>query len=99
MADNIYVNMGKVKENAGQVETAAGYLKSVPLIPQDTRTTIPANRKCILAYETAQEEISVLGMMLDQEAENIRELRAAFVEFDEMIGRLEENGHAGERQK
>ena len=41
------------------------------------------------------DEEEKLRSMLDQEADNIRGLNAAFTEFDEMMGRFTENGGRG----
>lgn len=92
MSDRIYINQGRVKEDAAQVKSAAAYLQKVSLSPQDTRTTLAANEKGKSAYESSQERISKIGLMLDKEAQNIRELGVAFTEFDEMMGSLGENG-------
>ena len=88
MADLIYVNHERVEEDAARVESAAAYLRSVLLAPQDTRTTLFVNERSKTAYERSQDRISQLGLLLDQESQNIRDLGAAFVEFDEMMGRL-----------
>lgn len=92
MADSIHINDTSVREEAAQIESAAAYLGKVLLSPQDIRTTLPANENGKSAYERAQERISRLGVLLDQEADNIRSLNMAFAEFDEMMGRLRENG-------
>ena len=44
MADIIYVNHERVEEDAARVESAAAYLRSVLLAPQDTRTTLFVRR-------------------------------------------------------
>ena len=45
MAEGIHINHEKAKEDAMGVKSAAVYLQSVPLVPQDMRTTLPANAK------------------------------------------------------
>ncbi len=92
MAENIRVNQGQAEKDAALMDSAAAYLGNVPLTRQDTRTTLPANERGRSAYGRGQERISRLGVLLDVEAENIRGLGAAFVEFDEMMGRFKENG-------
>lgn len=92
LADIIRVNHGSVQADAAQVESAASYLRNVPLTPQDTRTTLLANANGKSAYGRTQDGISRLGVLLDKEARNIRSLGAAFTEFDEMMGRFGENG-------
>lgn len=92
MADKIQINRQNVEEDAAQIESAASYLIKVPLDSQDTRSTIPANAKSRAAYEGSQERLFILGNLLDQEVENIRGLNTAFLEFDEMMGRLAESG-------
>lgn len=91
MPDRIQINYERVEENAMGVENAAGYLQNVALVPQDMKTTIPANANSKTAYERAQGRISSLGIMLDQEAKNIRSLNRAFEEFDRMLGIFREN--------
>lgn len=92
MAERIHINQEQAEENAGRIESAASYLADVPLVPQDTRTTLPANAKSKDAYGRSQARIAELGRMLDQEVKHIRGLNAAFREFDEMMGRLEAGG-------
>lgn len=91
MPDRIQINCERVEENAMGVENAAVYLQNVSLVPQDMKTTLPANANSKAAYERAQGRISNLGTMLDQEAKNIRGLNMAFEEFDRMLGRFGEN--------
>lgn len=95
MADKIWINRQNVEEDAVELEGAASYLIKAPLDSQDTRSTIPANVNSRAAYERSQERIFNLGNLLDQEVENIRGLNMAFVEFDEMMGRLAESGRRG----
>lgn len=95
IADKIQINRGQAEADAVQIESVASYLTAVPLGVQDVRTTIPANSNSKAAYQRFQERIADLGAMLDQEADNIRGLNAAFTEFDEMMGRLTENGGRG----
>ncbi len=92
MAEGIHINHEKAKEDAMGVKSAAVYLQSVPLVPQDMRTTLPANAKGKRAYSRSQDEIFRLGTLLDLEAENIRSLNVAFEEFDRMLGEFEKNG-------
>lgn len=92
MADIIYVNPERAGEEAKQIESAASYLGKVSLTPQDMRTSLPANTNGKSAYGRAQDRISRLGVLLDWEAQNIRRLGGVFAEFDEMMGRLGENG-------
>ena len=91
MPDRIQINCERVEENAMSVENAADYLQNVTLVPQDMKTTLPANANSKTAYERAQGRIASLGTMLDQEAKNIRGLNMAFEEFDRMLGRFGEN--------
>ena len=91
MPDRIQINYERAEENAIRIENAAGYLQNVSLVPQDMKTTLPANANSKEAYERAQERISSLGTLLDQEAENIRGLNVAFEEFDRMLGRFAES--------
>lgn len=91
IAGMIQINRQNVEEDVERIESAAFYLKKVPLDSQDMRSTIPANAKGKTAYDRSQERISGLGKLLDQEAENIRELNAAFEKFDEMMGRFAKN--------
>ncbi len=88
MAETIYINQGKAEEDAKRIEGAAAYLANVPLVPQDTRTTLPANTKSKEAYGRSQNRLSDLGALLDREVKNIRGLNVAFTQFDEMTGRL-----------
>lgn len=92
MAGIIYVDQENVNADAARLESAAAYLEKVSLVPQDMRTTLPANENSKNAYEKSQDRLERLGRLLDQEARNIRELGLAFAEFDEMMGRLGENG-------
>lgn len=92
MTDLIRMNQARVEKDAARIESAAAYLGNVPLTRQDTRTTLPANARGRSAYKRGQERISMLGVLLDEEAKNIRGLGAAFTEFDEMMGRFGENG-------
>ncbi len=92
MTDSIRVNHRSVGEDAIQMESAAAYLDNVLLAPQDTRTTLPANGNGKTAYGRAQNRISCLGVLIDQEVQNVRNLDLAFTEFDEMMGRFEKNG-------
>lgn len=98
MAENIFINDDRVREDAGRLEGAAAYLKSTPLSPQDQRTTLPANSAGLLSYEEAQKNLACLGTVLDRETENIRELHMAFEEFDEMLGRLSRGGGADDKR-
>ena len=45
MSKGIKVNNGHVNEVATQIETAKSYFRHVPLVPQDSKTTISANSK------------------------------------------------------
>ena len=92
LTDLIRVNDGRVKADAAQMESAAAYLRNVPLTRQDTRTTLPANGNGKSAYGRSQERISRLGVLLDQEAQNIRGLGNAFTEFDGMMAGFGEIG-------
>ena len=88
MTEQIQISRQNIEEDAGRIESAAGYLIKAPLDSQDTRSTIPANEKGRAAYDSSQEGIFNLGNLLDQEAENIRGLNAAFEKFDEMMRQL-----------
>ena len=83
MGDKIWINPGKVEEDAAQIGSAAADLTRVPLAFQDMRSTIPANANSKRAYERFQESMSSLGVLLKGEVGNIRGLGAAFIEFDE----------------
>ena len=50
MSKGIKVNNGHVNEVATQIETAKSYFRHVPLVPQDSKTTISANSKSKEAY-------------------------------------------------
>ncbi len=93
MGDKIWIDGKRVEEDATRIEGAAAYLRQAPLNPQDMRTTIPANAGSKAAYVDSQERIYQLGILLDQEVKNIRGLGAAFIEFDEMLGRLMDKMH------
>ena len=54
MPDRIQINCERVEENAMSVENAAVYLQNVTLVPQDMKTTLPANANSKTAYERAQ---------------------------------------------
>lgn len=54
MSKGIKVNNGHVNEVATQIETAKSYFRHVPLVPQDSKTTISANSKSKEAYGYAQ---------------------------------------------
>lgn len=88
MAENIYINQKKVRETAVSLETVTACLKEIPLQNQDIRTTLPANTNGQISYERAQKNLAELGVCLAKEAQNIRELGAAFTEFDEMARSL-----------
>ena len=92
MAGEIRVNQQQAGESADRIESAAGYFRNSPLVPQDTRTTIPANANGRAAYGRSQSCMEELGSALDQEVRNIRSLNAAFTEFDEMMGELAKTG-------
>lgn len=88
MAHVIQIDQGMVEEKAGKIEGAGKYFKNSALSPQDTRTTIPANRNAKAAYGRAGGRMEKLRAALYREVENIRSLNVAFVEFDEMMGEL-----------
>lgn len=88
MADEIRVDQKEAEEKAAGIESASGYFQVCALVPQDTRTTIPANENGRSAYGRSQSHIQSLGGALDQEVTNIRSLNAAFAEFDKMMGEL-----------
>ena len=88
MAENIYINHEKVREDAECVEGAAAFLKYIPLSSQDARTTLPASVKSRISYEQTQKNLARLGASLNQEAQNIRSLNVAFAEFDRMSGEV-----------
>ncbi len=92
MADKLHIDQGRVRENAAQLQSAAGYLQNISLFPQDSRTTLAANEKGKAAYGNSQDRIALLGVLLEQEAQNIRGLGLEFAEFDEMMGSLGEQG-------
>lgn len=92
MAERIQINHRKAEEDAMGIKSASVYLQNVPIVSADIRTTLPVNANGKAAYERAQDRISKLGALLDQEAENIRGLNVAFAEFDRMLGKFEENG-------
>ena len=50
MPDRIQINCERVEENAMSVENAAVYLQNVTLVPQDMKTTLPANANSKTAY-------------------------------------------------
>ena len=88
----IKVNNGHVNEVATQIETAKSYFRHVPLVPQDSKTTISANSKSKEAYGYAQQGIELLGQTLDGDVHNIRSLNLSFSQFDEMMGKLAQHG-------
>ena len=92
MAGEIRVNQHQADESAARIDSGAGYFTNSPLVPQDTRTTIPANANGRAAYGRSQSCMEELGSALDQEVRNIRSLNAAFTEFDEMMGELAKTG-------
>lgn len=92
MSKGIKVNNGHVNEVATQIETAKSYFRHVPLVPQDSKTTISANSKSKEAYGYAQQGIELLGQTLDGDVHNIRSLNLSFSQFDEMMGKLAQHG-------
>ena len=82
MSKGIKVNNGHVNEVATQIETAKSYFRHVPLVPQDSKTTISANSKSKEAYGYAQQGIELLGQTLDGDVHNIRSLNLSFSQFD-----------------
>lgn len=92
MPEGIKVNHEHVDEAANQIETAKSYFRYVPLVPQDSKTTIPANSESKEAYEYAQQGIELLGQTLDGDVQNIRSLNLSFLQFEEMMGKLAQHG-------
>ena len=92
MAGEIRLNQYQAVESAARIECAAVYFRNSQLVPQYTRTTIPANANGRAAYGRSQSCMEELGSALDQEVRNIRSLNAAFTEFDEMMGELAKTG-------
>ena len=90
MSKGIKVNNGHVNEVATQIETAKSYFRHVPLVPQDSKTTISANSKSKEAYGYAQQGIELLGQTLDGDVHNIRSLNLSFSQFDTITGTLDE---------
>lgn len=88
MPGTIEVDYRNADAEAVQIENAADYFRGAALTPQDTRTTLPANKNGKTAYRKAQEHMETLGASLNREAGNIRELYKAFEEFDNMMGEL-----------
>ncbi len=81
---------GKICDNR-KIETKhqAGY---VPVVPQDSKTTLSANSRSKETYGYAQQGIELLGQTLDFDVQNIRSLNLSFSQFDEMMGKLVQHG-------
>ena len=57
MADRLHIDQGRVREDAAQLQSAAGYLQNISLFPQDSRTTLAANEKGKAAYGNSQDRM------------------------------------------
>lgn len=84
----IEVNYRNIDAEAAKIASSADYFRGAALAPQDTRTTLPANKNGKAVYRKAQEHVEALGASLNREAGNIRELYESFEEFDNMMGGL-----------
>lgn len=92
MQNEINVNHEYVDEIANQIETAKSYFRYVPLVPQDSKTTLSANSRSKETYGYAQQGIELLGQTLEFDVQNIRSLNLSFSQFDEMMGKLVQRG-------
>ncbi len=92
MHENIKVNEISVEYDATLISGIAQYLKEDILCPLDNRTTITANKKGQETFAKAQKVIACFGEAMEKEVLNIRNMGAAFVEYDELMARLIEDG-------
>lgn len=92
MSEEIKINKAAVENDTAVLSGAAAYFQEVTLIPSDGETTITANGNGQNNFSKAEKLISSFGAAIEKEVGNIRQLGAAFEEYDEMMSQLWENG-------
>lgn len=62
MTEQIQISRQNIEEDAGRIESVAGYLIKAPLDSQDTRSTIPANERAGRHMIVRRKESSTWGI-------------------------------------
>ncbi len=88
MAETICVIQENVQCDASQIKGAAKCFEKKVLSYTDDRTTISANQNGKSVYDESQSVVSLLGVNLANEVDNIRSLGLAFEQYDDMLADL-----------
>lgn len=88
MANRIILNEEEIEEHAEDITLASKAFEEKKLTQPVKASTIVAYGNSQEEFKKAQDNITLFGTALAQDADNIRSLNVEFKEFDEMIGEL-----------